>query len=504
VSASSPSRPKSRPGSAILLALTVLLGGLEAVKLWTFAAGAPAVRAFDAARYWQLGEQVASGDVWMVRDAVAYRTPGYPWCLGLVQLTAGESAWRAVVVLQYAAVGLITLITAWGTWRLSGGWGGACAATAVCVVSAARASHASVLLSESLFIPVWTLAVCGLTADDGFSRRGHTALVAASWCTACLLRPAALAVAPAWLLAWWWWVREAPRRGSTPPRWWEPIVITLAVAAALCGPWIVRNGLLFGRPTLTVFLGREMWMATFGPGAPPAPSLPETPDARRLRELLSTREAAVDPQNNWAVSHGLRAAGLSDAQADDLMRRVAWQAVLRDPVRALLRWAGRSVDFWRAVYSRSQTFYDDTPVPEPLPAGYWNHATCTRFRDGWLDHAWESRLLTVELTSLAAGLGLAGLWLSPTRFRSAAVLTVVIVSTALVTSALEYPSYRYRMVLEPVLIMAAVAGWQVLYDVLRRGAAAVWQEARQANPEAGPTEPRQVARQDARQDKRNK
>ena len=65
---------------------------LEAVKLaWMFSGG-PAPLDGDAGLYWKLGEQVARGDVWMTENPLGFRTPGFPWCLAVMQILFGPKA----------------------------------------------------------------------------------------------------------------------------------------------------------------------------------------------------------------------------------------------------------------------------------------------------------------------------------------------------------------------------------------------------------------------------
>ena len=71
--------------------------------------------------------------------------------------------------------------------------------------------------------------------------------------------------------------------------------------------------------------------------------------------------------------------------------------------------------------------------------------------------------------STLAIVGLGGLWLSPRTWKLGAVLTAAILGTSILTSVVEYPSYRYRMILEPVMIVCTIAGWDVIVEVIRRG-----------------------------------
>jgi hypothetical protein len=468
-------RLSEKPGFAMLV-IAVTLCLLEAVKLVVFCAAGPALRAMDAAHYWSLGGQVAGGDVWMRHNPVAFRTPGYPWFLGALQAVGGESAWFAAVAVQYMAVWLTTLATGWWAYRLTGRpWLGL-VALAVCLLSAGRASYAGVLLTETLFTLLLTLLLMRLTAPQPLASGRGVVLVALLWGLSWLLRPIAVALIPVWMIAWWW--SRSPSDASRSLRGLvRPVLLTGVVLAGLLGPWVARNAVLFGRPSLTVFLGRELWLATFGPGRPSGAALPETDAARELQRLAAFDAAATDWRNNWVVSKRLTAAGLSDVAADERMQRVAWEGVQADPARALHRALWRGIDYWRAVYSREQAFDAAVAATPPVDEPHrWEHAACLEWRSAWLSRALESRLLVVELTSLAAVVGLIALLLSPRYRQAGVVLTTAVVAIALATSALEHPAYRYRMVLEPALIIATLAGGNTLWHIFRRGVRTEWAE----------------------------
>jgi len=448
--------------SAIAAAVLVCL--LEAAKLAMFCVADLPPRWGDAEFYWRLGAQVAAGDVWMTRDPVAFRTPGYPWLLGALQAAFGDAAARIAVTLQYFTVGCTTLVTGWWTWRLSGRPWLAVVALSICAISAARAGYASVMLTETLFTLALAIAVYLMTLPRGFDDPRVVLAFSLCWFAAWLLRPAAAALAPAWIAAVACHV--AARNESS--RWKAavaPLLITAGMGLLVLGPWVARNAWLFGRPKLTIFLGRELWGATFKAGAMAPPPLPDSAEGRRVAKLV---EAPEELGNNWIVSHALTSSGLSDVEADDLMRQVAWQAIRAHPVRCAARGGWRAVDFWRAVYSRSQAFGEEL-VELGDPAADDSRSFCRRVRDGWLSQTWESRLLTTELASLAALVGVLGLWLNPRTWRAGFILAATAAGFALVTATVEHPNYRYRMVLEPMLLVGGTVGWQVLFDVLRRG-----------------------------------
>jgi hypothetical protein len=463
--------------SRFAIVVAIILCGLEAVKLVLFFLGQPAYRASDGAGYWTLGHQVASGDIWMLRDPVAYRTPGYPWLLGVLQLLSPNHAWKLVVALQYLAVWLTTVLTGWWTWKITGRAWLSVLALAICFLSAGRASHASSIMTETFFTLFMTLMLYSLCHCDTRHSFRWMLMAAVFWGLAWLLRPVAIVLALAWLIACWWSDRHRSEKV-----WRNRLIhvaVTFGVLIAMLGPWLVRNHFLFHRNSLTVFLGRELWLATFGPGQPASAPLPDTAESQRLQELVLKSGEFSEWNVNWLVSYRLTGVGLSDVEADELMRTVSMQAIAKSPFRFLARWAVRSVDFWRSVYSRPMAFYENVLESERLPDGVaenWNWPQCQRIRDKWLTNTWEGRLLGIELTSLLALTGLAGLWLSPRTWHFAAIATTSILCMAICTSMVEYPSYRYRMVLEPIMITVGIAGWNVLIDVMILGTRSLWNE----------------------------
>jgi len=344
-------------------------------------------------------------------------------------------------------------------------------------LSAARAGFASVILTESLFTFGLTLAGALLSEPAALARPRSTVLMAVVWCVAWITRPVAAALIPAWFVAWLW---SGDGRSSLRTKSLA-VALTAAVLVIGLGPWIVRNALLWQRPALTVFLGRELWGTTFGAGRPEPSALPHTPEADELVRRVSPDGSFTEWRANWAVSDRLTASGLSDVAADELMGRVARQAIAAEPLRAGQRGVWRAIDYWRATYLRSMADYEQANDPDGAIRDEqhpWGRPGCRQFRTAWLESGLERQLLVIELTSALALVGLAGLWLSPATIRFAAIVTALVAGVALLTVAVEYPTYRYRMILEPVLIVCGLAGWQVLMDVICRGRRSLWQESR--------------------------
>ena len=465
------------PLGTLPVAACVILLLVEAVKLAAFCAASPAVRASDAGGYWLLGDQVANADIWMTHNPVAYRTPGYPWIIGSLKALCGRHGWFVVVALQYFSVWLTSALTAWWTMRLTGRPWLAALSLFICVISGARASHASTIMTETLFTLFFTGTLISISLLGEKISLKLACLTGVLWGITWLLRPVAATLAPAWFVAFWL-LHPGKLKSSFRERFISALV-SVGILSVMLGPWMIRNQLLFQRPSLTVFLGRELWLTTFGPGQPTPPSLPDTDASHRLQDLVLKAGGVSAWGNQWRVTTRLTAAGLSDVEADELMKLVSQEAILRNPLRTLARFIWRSIDFWRSVYSYPMTFFEGLPEFDQLAGAddlSWDQQRCQAFRDAWLKNAWEGRLLGIELMSVLALVGLGGLWLSPRTWKLGAVLTTAILGTSFLTAVVEYPSYRYRMILEPVMIICVIAGWDVIFDVIRRGRRSLIQE----------------------------
>jgi len=448
---------------------------IEGGKLsWLEAAG-PAPVAYDAAGYWQLGTQVAGGDVWMTANPIGYRTPGYPWLLGFCQWLCGSSAWRAVSILQHLCVFITTALTAWWTWRLTSRVWLMNLALVIRVLSLGSASYAETLLTETVYLPVITLLLV-LTTSRAVTTGRLWWAVCALFSLSFLIRPSSIALCPVLLVAVAWSVpRPWLSRGALLATGSRLVPLGL-LAGMLIGPWCVRNAMIFGRPSPVIFLGRELWISVLGPGRPVAPPLPDTTAAARVRELTEMSHHEVNWQNNWSVSHALTDAGLNDAEADSLMQTVSLQAFWHDPWRAGLRMGWKAIDFWRVVYDREQALYGDELTPESTLAGQrpWGSRGQRDQRTRVLSSAPERGLLVMELGSLCGLLLTAGMCLSPQQIRAGVLCLITLLMTCLITAVLDAPNYRYRMILDPVLIAGGCAGLLVWWRVVQIGSRILW------------------------------
>jgi hypothetical protein len=235
----------------------------------------------------------------------------------------------------------------------------------------------------------------------------------------------------------------------------------------LIAPWLMRNDYLFGKPFLTEFVGRNVWIVTFQDRSGAGLDLTTTAATVELKQRLAV--AGVDDdrwRHTWTTSKGLVASGLNDPQADDLMKRVAVDVITANRPPFVWKAFRRVVNFWRCAAT-------DLP-PQGQPEGQY------RLQQVWahdvpvVDWALEYRLSqSVALnTLLAAALGLAALVLIVNRpTRPYAIWIVMVLGYfSVVTGILEIPNYRYRVFLEPLAATVFGASLAVLLSWRRKPA----------------------------------
>uniref|UniRef100_A0A7C4LPY4 Glycosyltransferase RgtA/B/C/D-like domain-containing protein n=1 Tax=Schlesneria paludicola TaxID=360056 RepID=A0A7C4LPY4_9PLAN len=407
----------------------------------------------DSPTYWQLGEEAAGGNWWLTDSALASRTPGYPWFLAVCLALFGKQALLAVVIAQHLAVMFTTWATVWWSWRLTQREGAAVAAAMWCAFSTARPLYANWILTETWATCALTFCAVALDRALHSQRLRWTIIAGGTLGAGILIRPALLAAVPAVLIACGWELARAEKRTAAQ---YVSAGAGLIVMIALLAPWCLRNWLMFDRFALTVFTGRQLWKAAFDPWPGGELPLPDDGPGAALRARIA--DPAVDWRHNWSVAAALSRSGLKDHELDILMEQVAWQAIRRHPGQALIRLCARCATFWyvreweppaidgqggRGVFRGQREFSIPVFASGMEGALRWTPERC--FPAMWL---W----------SAAAWWGVAQTVVSPTQRRTGVLLAAIVGCTTLATAALEVPVYRYRSVLEPLMIVAVVNG----------------------------------------------
>jgi hypothetical protein len=454
----------------IILLLLALITAKVAVVLLR----GPATIELDAWQYWRLSALVMDGDILLLEEPIAYRTPLYPWFIALTRSMAGSWAYMVIVGLQGLMWVAALTIAAHLAARISKLPRAMPLALLVSLPTVSFITFAATALTESLFVFLLMLHLLAVLDYAKYGTAGRAVWLGVTFAATLLTRPIVLLLwIPHVVFVLWIHYRKRRRLGKDSPgrlrlgsRAVHAAVAALTIAV-LIAPWLMRNDYLFGKPFLTEFVGRNVWIVTFQDGSGAGLDLTTTAATEQLRQRLSV--AGVDDdrwRHTWTTSKGLVASGLNDPQADDLMKRVAVDAITAN--RQPFAWKAfrRVVNFWRCAAT-------DLP-PQGQPEGQY------RLQQVWahdvpvVDWALEYRLSqSVALnTLLAAALGLAALVLIVNRpTRPYAIWIVMVLGYfSVVTGILEIPNYRYRVFLEPLAATVFGASLAVLLSWRRKPA----------------------------------
>lgn len=445
-----PRSPARRPtGVLVLLALLEL--GRQVVLL--FAAGAQPWD--DSAGYWRMAGLVAQGDVWLLQEETASRTPGYPWLLGFVRWLADSNALAVVIVVQHLLVWLTSRLTVDLTWKLSQSPRAAIAAAILCFASTARPLFANWILTEVAATFCVMLAAWALVNRDGQVSTARLLLAGCVLGVAILIRPASLAFAPALLV-----VALLPRDGrSLRRRLAMSLLVVLAIALPLL-PWVIRNRAQHDRWMLIAFTGRELWTVAFSPWPGVGLTLEENSSAETLLDKLGG--LPNNWRNNAAMTGALRNSGFDDVATDDLMSRVAGEALRQHPGRAVGTFAARCATFWYCWDWETELRADRL---SPAHRDPWRDQRMWHFPQ-WTEAVMAVLRMTPERFRVTSVLAMLLAWLGVVRMigrvdarGSGIAIFVVLAGLTVLTAALEIPNYRYRSVAEPLLIVGVSLGW---------------------------------------------
>jgi 4-amino-4-deoxy-L-arabinose transferase-like glycosyltransferase len=377
----------------------VLIVGLSVVlRLWA-AWAYPAEPAADAADYDELACRIATGLGFVVDDgrATAWRPPGYPALLAGIYSVGGCEPLHAYLMqalLGGLTVALIFWLGAAALGPSEGLVGAALAAAYPGLVWLPR-----VLLSENLALPL-LLLLCLATATQARSHSPAWGVVAGtSLALAALTRPAALFLLP--LVAIRYLEGAASGRRL---RGLAAFVVCLLVGIA---PWLYRNYRTFGRfPVLTTQVGITLYASYWPPQVAGKP----------IWGNLPGRE---DPHVAKAYSLG------TELDASSELLSATRAGLLAEPTLAFTLWPRKLVAMLAPF---DWEWFPKAPgESRRLNVGY---------------------LLLIPLALLGAGRLLR---------RSPWTLILLPLGTLLQTLCF-YGSPRFRLLAEPILLLAAAAG----------------------------------------------
>jgi hypothetical protein len=417
----------------------------------------------DARDYWDLGTLLAKGDWWWQSDPIAFRTPAYPALLACCQVLFGKHAMMFAITFQHLCVMATSITTAWVCGRLTqSGWA-AVAAYGLSAACISRAWSANLLLTETVF----TLALTLLLAADVCYRQqpsaGRSLLVGLILGITTMVRPVTSLL---WVPLVVSWIPFRPANLSLRGRLGH-IALMVSVSFLLLVPWYARNWSVFGEPFLTSFLGRNIWTVTFQDGSGAGLALSDSGPGQELQTRVRSVDQDVAFTDTWGVSNALRDSGLNDNETDKLMVQACLQANRSQPAIVAYKAIRRTVNFWRCVAN---------PFPQYLPTAETESLQQIRWNSPFLADQFHtltnyvpSRSLPMnELFLLAILIGTVILCLDPRLRTHGFVLALTLLYFNLITAAVEIPAYRYRMILEPVMIMIVVCAFTAGRQRMRR------------------------------------
>lgn len=288
------------PGPVVVIAV-----GVGVRLLWaTVGARAPRILA-DPGIYYQAALRIAhgAGYVSFNRHPTAYYPPGYPWFLGSFQwllehVGLGSHTVGAVAVAQsllsgVAIAGVVVVGNRLGGARVAVVAGGIVALWPNLVV------HASLMLSETLFVTLVAVATAGIVTmveRDGRLVPWRAVVAGVALGAATLVRPQVVLVAVGFVVAWtlcrltW---RDVARRGA---------VLAVGVVVVVA-PWTIRNAVVFGAFVPVSTNDGDNLCVGYNPEATGYFTMPASCDtgelytagpAAELRRQAETRDRAFD------------------------------------------------------------------------------------------------------------------------------------------------------------------------------------------------------------------
>ena len=487
--------PCSRGFYAVLATLVVL----ELCKLGAFIAAGHAPLTQDADVYWALGERIVGGDWLLLAGSPdVTRTPGYPVFVAFFQATCGRFALAAAIIAQHLLLAANAVLVTWICWRLNKTRTSLLVCMFLCLVCMSSHGVAAHLLSDALLSFLVTLCVVSGIAWKESPTRGKAVLVGLALGATIMVKPVAQY---AWLIVCVWMLWNHGKRLAFRVR---ALHCGLAVAAMLLfvAPWLIRNQVCFGRPFLTRFAGRSLWWSCFkgNPADWLDPPLPfgDGPATRTVRDTVPD----VNPHDTWRTFKALVATGYSESTADDLMFRGAKEAIFAHPGKFLASRCRRYVWFWitpngtfrpnsedfRFGWQRPDLLSAEKSVNdnEAYPAGQTTWSAAWYFRGGPLQWIWRPSPFLYALAALTTVTAICILLCCPERRGLALFLGLWLGYFSAMTALAACPEYRYRMILEPTMIVLVVCA----AGRLGSGVAARWRRPHDASGTA--TGPRRI------------
>jgi dolichyl-phosphate-mannose-protein mannosyltransferase len=431
----------------------VAVGALAlAVRLPLIATSASASYSGDTAEYLRFADQLLDG-----RFPTTYRMPGYPLFLAALGLLPGSRVAAIITAQHLIGVALVCLILVAG-WhflgRVSGIVAALLAALTPVMLGLEHTLEPDLLFGAIVFVGACAMAEA-LTRPAPSVRWLATAGVA--FAAAAYVKPVGQVLPVAALLALAVSTRSVrvTLRGTC---------LVAGVTASLLIPWVVRNEVAYGLPTLSDQGGQTLFKRMFDVDHARIPT--STADGRLIARIAVEKQAR-EPRaelNDYAVG-ALRARGLSGHEAVTLEGRVARTAIAAEPLGYL---AETGPHVWRALTDLNSFSYADLSGDEnssSLGPAHRSRLVAVAI-DLWF---WPVRVLATAwwILSLGALSALLVLALAQRSARAAAAALVAVwLVIALATAVTHGGHRRYSAQLAPEVWIVGSAGAAIVVQGL--------------------------------------
>ncbi len=448
--------------------VAVALIAFELCKVGAFIAAGQAPLYSDAFTYWCGGERIVAGDWLLVADpAEVTRTPGYLLFVAFFQATFGAHALAAAIVAQHLLLLANCLLACWASWRLTKTMSAVLVCLALSLFCISSHGVAVNLLCDTLLAFCATLCVAGMIAWFQSPTAAKAAALGVALGAMVMVKPVAqLAWAPVAAGMLFAGGSGFPLRRSI-----VHAACFLLAAGLVIAPWLIRNEVYFGGPFLTKFGGRALWWSCFRESPNSSLNRP-IPFAENGTAMQAVRQAVPDADlhDTWRVYKELVGRGFSQIDADDLMLRAAKEAIQAHPWDFVRSRVIRFVWFWitpNGTYRPNTRDFEigrEADASAILPgndeyAGQSVWKSNWYFTGGGLNVFWHPNPLLYALAAASTLAGLIYLFRLPEYRALAVFLGLWLAYFSTVTVIAGSPEYRYRMILEPTMIVVVATAW---------------------------------------------
>lgn len=446
-----------RPSQLYWLILGFLLVATIAKHAATLATG-PTLLEYDAIDYWERGTFISQGDWLQQERAVNYRGPLYPYFLGACQSVFGSYALLAAAIFQHTAQILAGLLAAIICWWISQNRTTVVVAYTLSTLSITAPWYANVMLTESMFQLAMTIVLATIVAFQLSPSRNNAIRCGYAQGIATLTRPIPKLL---WLpLGLLWWISYRVQ-GQGKMMFVRLLWLGLGVLV-VTGPWMMRNRFLFETSSVAKVPPINKWVVCFHPGSAGDLPIPNSDAGDELRRLIPDIDTNHElRRDGYAVLRRLESRQQSSAQIDALTTRVCLDSIAANWPRFFWQTFKRFGNFWRCSV-KEYPFYSAYAGPAlPAVAGQngWRFEPVASWYETILRRSPSTQLRWMELDSLVCALGILLMILRPQTRAIGLSLATIFLYFAAITAALEVENYRYRMVLDPCLIVAIACGF---------------------------------------------